>query len=99
MNNDRRRVLDALLAAIADVNEQLPKERRLATAPNVVLCGEGGALDSLGLLNFMLAAERRLEDAGYRVNLTAIPNAGDSAGPLRDIATLAEYVCKAPVRP
>jgi hypothetical protein len=91
-------VEEALLAAVADVNEQLPKERRLAASPDAILCGDGSVLDSLGLLNFMLAAEQRLEDAGFAVNLTALPNAADPSGPLRSIATLARYVNSSGVR-
>lgn len=92
-------VVDALLAAVVDVNEQLPEGRRLVATTDAILCGDDSVLDSLGFLNFMLAAERRLEDAGFPVNLTALPNPGDPSGPLRSIATLAQYVNEAAVRP
>lgn len=55
--------------AIDVVNRQLPASRRLPKAPDTVIVGAGGALDSLGVVNFVLAVEEKAAAAGAPVAL------------------------------
>jgi hypothetical protein len=57
---DRGRVLEALYAAVDDVNLLLPPRDRLAKAEATVLLGDAAHLDSLGFLNLVLAAETQV---------------------------------------
>lgn len=70
MQDARTIALDAIRATIAEVNPQLSAEHRMAAEGSTVLAGEGGHLDSLGILNFLVALETRLEaDYGRSVTL------------------------------
>src|SRR4029079_11772753 len=60
---DRHLVLEQIYAALDAVNSQLPPSRRLSRTPETVIVGPGGALDSLGLVNFVLAVEEKMGDA------------------------------------
>ena len=55
-----RRVERLLYEAVDEVNLGLAEHDRLQKSPEVVLAGDAGQLDSLGLINFIVAAEKRL---------------------------------------
>jgi hypothetical protein len=55
----REQALSLVYEAIDAVNPQLPPARRLAKAPDTVIVGPSGSLDSLGIINFVLALEAR----------------------------------------
>jgi acyl carrier protein len=82
----------AIDAAIGDVNLTLRKEEPpLTPDPALVLVGEGGRLDSLGLVNFVLALERRLaEVSGRQISVIDLLTSADgipfdTLGSLRDL--------------
>ena len=75
----RDQALQLVYDAIDSVNPQLPQTRRLAKAPETVIVGPSGQLDSLGIINFLLALEERASEA-----------AGTSVQLLDDTAFLAE---------
>jgi hypothetical protein len=60
-NWNKRLTADEILAVmyecVDEVNAQLPSKMRLAKARDTVLVGEGGALDSLTLITFLVAVE------------------------------------------
>ena len=66
------RVLDALLRAVDEVNATLPGSQKLARASDLILHGEGSALDSLSFINLLIAAEESLEAIGPPPQLTVI---------------------------
>ena len=90
---DRNLVLEQIYAALDVVNSQLPPSRRLSRTPDTVLVGIGGALDSLGIVNFVLALEEKLGDAiGRPVALLDPEILGAEQGPFRTVATVADHV-------
>lgn len=63
------------------------------TGANPVIFGAGGALDSLGLVNFLADLEYRLsEDYGRELVLASERAMSRSRSPFRDVDTLAAYV-------
>ena len=56
------KVIQALFKAMDDVNQLLPKKEQLEKSEETVLSGESGKLDSLGLVNLIVAAERKIEE-------------------------------------
>src|SRR5436190_11571583 len=72
-------VQKAIDAAVGDVNFTLRKEDSpLTSDPALILVGEGGRLDSLGLVNFVVALERRLaEHTGRNVSVIDLLTSGD----------------------
>jgi D-alanine--poly(phosphoribitol) ligase subunit 2 len=49
-------------AAIDELNQQLPEGGKLQKAPAAVLVGDGGVLDSLGLITLLVDIEQALAE-------------------------------------
>ena len=82
--------------AIDIVNRQLPAAKRLQKAPETIIVGEGGALDSLGVVNFVIAVEEEFADAtGAAVQLLDENMLGDGS-PFRTVGSLARYIAARP---
>jgi acyl carrier protein len=87
------RVLQVVYRAIDEINPGLPPERRLKKSADTALFGHAGALDSLGLVNLIVAVEQAVEDElGASVTLADEKAMSQSASPFRTVGTLAEYV-------
>ena len=92
---DRNRVTQQLLALIYEVNETRPTSKRLEKSVDTVLFGHSGQLDSLGLVNFVVAAEQRIEEEFGRPVVLADERAmSQSKSPFRTIESLADYICR-----
>lgn len=57
-----QKIHEAIALAVDDVNGMLPDAERLTFGPCLVLYGEGGGLDSLGLVNFIVSLEERINE-------------------------------------
>jgi acyl carrier protein len=87
------RVLEALLRAVDEVNQQLPGERRLERSEATPLTGESGSLDSLGLINLIVAAEQKIQETFVAtITLTDERAMSREESPFRTIGTLADYI-------
>lgn len=85
--------LDVIYGAIREINAQMPPDQRLAAAPDTILVGEGGVLDSLGLINLLVLVEEGLSSrTGSTVTLLDERYMGVQDGPFRTVGSLAEYV-------
>lgn len=92
---DKGTVIGVLLDAVDDLNRQLPKEGQLEKSTETVLSGEGGQLDSLGIINLIIAVEQKVEDEFHTViTLTDDMLLLVADGPLRTIDTLADFLVK-----
>lgn len=82
-----------LFEAVDELNEQLGDEGNLTHDLDAKLIGEGGRLDSLGLVNLIVAVEQRVQDQ-YDVALTLADERAFSQkhSPFRTLGALAEYV-------
>jgi acyl carrier protein len=88
-------VLNVIYESISDLNVQLPAERRIDKSPASVLFGEGGTLDSLGLSNFIVITEQKLQEFfGFSVDLTDDDPFSPTTGHFRTVHSLASYVCE-----
>jgi hypothetical protein len=90
------RVQQAIYQAIDELNQLRPAgQPPIERSPETVLFGQGGSLDSLGLVNLIVAAERYLEPAvGAPVSLADERAMSQRNSPFRSVAALTEYVCK-----
>jgi acyl carrier protein len=88
----REKVLQAIYGAVEEANATLPAERRLEKSPETVLFGKDGKLDSLGLVNLIVATEQRIEEAfGVAVTLADERAMSQQHSPFRTIGSLADY--------
>ena len=90
---EREQALRILYETIDVVNQQLPPARRLRKAPETVIVGVAGVLDSLGIVNFIVTLEEKAgEVLGVPVQLLDDTMIVDEAGPLRSVATLTSHL-------
>jgi acyl carrier protein len=86
-------VLDVVYSAIEAVNSQLPPDSRLERQAETRLIGAGSTLDSLGLINFVVACEQAVEDKlGLSISLTDEALMADGEGPLQSVRSLADFL-------
>lgn len=86
------RIRTAIFEAVDEVNLTLPDGMRLERNADAVIFGRGGKLDSLGLVNFVLAVEEKLSVLGLDVSLTDERAMSRTRSPFRSIKTLSEFV-------
>jgi acyl carrier protein len=87
------RILEAVYAAIDQVNKQNPGDKPVRKDPATPLFGSASELDSLGLINLVVAVEQRIEE-DFK---TAITLADDRAlsqevSPFSTVQTLVDYI-------
>jgi D-alanine--poly(phosphoribitol) ligase subunit 2 len=88
----RRVVYDA----IDIVNQQLPASKRLRKAPDTVIVGAGGALDSLGVVSFVIAVEEKVAElTGAAVQLLDETMLAEGS-PFHTAGSLARYIAARP---
>ena len=88
--DDVRRIL---FDAIDEINDTLPDDRKLKKQPETRLFGRDSALDSLGLVNLIVAFEQRLGDEfGLPLTLADEKALSRESSPFRSVDTLANYV-------
>ncbi len=86
-------VFEIVSACISGLASQLPEDQCIEASNDTVLVGEGGRLDSLGLVNLLVSIEERLsEDLGLQLDLLDIAMIGESEGPMRTVGSLVDYV-------
>jgi acyl carrier protein len=89
----RHQIIECIYAAVDEVNDRLPAEAKLQKAPETRLFGRESSLDSLGLVNLVVAAEENLEQKfGVSVRLTDERAMSQRRSPFRSVETLASYI-------
>ena len=69
---------------------------RIPGEPGTLLLGEGGVVDSLGLVRLILTVERQVrEDFGLTVSLTDDRAMSQRNSPFRSVGSLIEYIERA----
>ncbi len=91
--NLKEKVSQSILKAIGELNEQLPRELQLKKSTKTVIFGRDGKLDSLGLVNLLVAIEQNIEDE-FDVSITIADERAMSQkhSPFKTIGTLANYI-------
>jgi acetyltransferase-like isoleucine patch superfamily enzyme len=83
-------IVDALLGAVAELNETRSADNLVVVSPETALLG--GSLDSLDLVNFIAGAELRLEQLGIHVDLADAMTVEPS--PLRTVGALGDFLAR-----
>ena len=89
----RNKVYAVVCNVIDEINEQHPDNPKIKTEPENVLFGIGGALDSLGLVNLIVAIEQSIEDE-FDINISLANEKAMSqrSSPFRTIDSLTKYI-------
>lgn len=61
MKNSEK-TLNIIYSAIDDINQELPKKQQIGKDPDENIFGDKGKLDSLGLVNLIVAIEGKIYD-------------------------------------
>lgn len=78
---------------VDQLNSSLAPEQRLEKSPGTVLIGDAAVLDSLGLVNLVVALEQQIEhEFGVYVPLTENPDLLEEGGMCSTLGNLTEYV-------
>lgn len=87
------RILQAVFKAIDTVNQARPPAQRLRKAADAALLGSDSPLDSLGLVNLVVAVEEEIaEEFGVTVNLADERMRSMANSPLRTVQSLVGYL-------
>jgi len=86
------RVERILFALVGEMNEQRTEEQRIAQRKETRLYGEDGVLDSLELVNLIVAFEQRIQsDLNFAITLADEKAMSQKRNPFRSIESLADY--------
>jgi len=88
--NEKVDVVAAIYGGIDDINKQLPAAKRLTKDPAAPI--SAADLDSLNMINFLLAVEERLQlDSNLEIDLgAAVSSSGEV--PFKNVAELVAYI-------
>lgn len=90
----------AIYRAIDEVNGLLREDQKLGKSPETVLFGRQSGLDSLGLVNLIVAIERHVEQAsGTAVSLSSPEVLLAEPSPFASVRALADFVTAKVQRP
>lgn len=91
--NDSEAILEVIYRSIDEVNEQQPPDKRVGKSLDTVLLGEGSPLESLGVVNLIVALEQNLElRLGVSASLTDDERLYRSDSPLGTVRSLAGHL-------
>jgi len=87
------KIQQLIFNVIDEINLELPREKQLEKSVDTVLYGETGTLDSMGLVNLIVAIEKKVEEE-LEVAITIASEKAISMNnsPFRTIGTITDYV-------
>ena len=90
---NHEKAIQAVMDAIDELNEQLPKEERLEKSVDTLLFGSGGSLDSLGLVSLVTTIEQNIEEK-FGISITLLDDIAEleNDNPLSTVSSLTDYV-------
>ena len=90
---DPKKIESISYKCIEELNRQFPPELRLQNSMDAILVGEGGILDSLGLITLIVSLEEALEnETGVHMALLEEELLIDPDGPFRTVGTLVSWI-------
>lgn len=98
MEQKYKNILNEIYASVEEVNDFLPLNGKIPCKEDALLCGEYGPLDSMGLVNFIVILEDRLENnLGLSLSLMEIADIANRKSPMRTVGSLAAFIFEADV--
>lgn len=92
---EKERILQVIYQAVEEVNELFPKDQRLEKKPETRLYAEGGGLDSVNLVRFIIETEQKLEEElDITISIASERAFSMKNSPFLSINALAEFITK-----
>ena len=89
----RNKILEGIYVAIDEVNEQLLEDQNLEKSLETVLLGSSGKLESVNLVNLLVAIEENIEEAfGIPISITDERAVSEKNSPFRTVETLCNFM-------
>jgi acyl carrier protein len=89
----REEIKQAIFNVLDEINQELPQEKQLKKSETTVLFGQFGQLDSLGLVNLIVAIEEKLEEeCNVSITLADEKAMSQRNSPFRTVASLIDYI-------
>jgi len=87
------KILNSIYVSLDECNKQLHDEEQLEKSSDTKLFGRGSKLDSLGLVNLIVAVEQNIEDE-FDVIITLADERAMSQkySPFRTLGSLVDYI-------
>lgn len=82
-----------LFAAIEEINQQLPSNQTIKAEKSTMLFGKDGVLDSLTLVNLIVAAEQKVQEIlNIAITLADERAMSQKNSPFKSVESLASYI-------
>lgn len=89
----RDKITQLVFRAIDDINQSLPAEQKVTKSNETILFGKGSNLDSLGLVNLIVATEQIIEEEfGETIVLANEKAMSQSNSPFKTVELLVDYI-------
>lgn len=86
-------IIASIYLAIDEINKQSPAHAQLSKESTTILLGDGGILDSLGLINLIVCIEEKIVfEIGRQVILLDEESLMNPEGPYRSVGSLASWI-------
>jgi acyl carrier protein len=93
MMAEKEKIQQLVLEVIDENNAQVPEDEQLEKSIDSVLYGESGKLNSLGLVNFIVAIEQKIsEQLDTTITLADEKAMSQRNSPFRSVGTLVDYI-------
>ena len=90
---EQTRVEQSVFDVIDEFNRTLPSGKKLKKSMETTLFGKHGGLDSLGLVNLVVAVEQKIEEEfGVPVSLADERAMSQEKSPFRTVDALVKYI-------
>tara|TARA_B100001146_G_C15963028_1_gene340659 strand:- start:151 stop:459 length:309 start_codon:yes stop_codon:yes gene_type:complete len=86
-------IIHTIFKAVNEINKRLSKKQQLIKSISTILSGSDDKLDSLGLVNLIVAIEQNIEDE-FEVSITIADERAMSQkhSPFKTVGSLADYI-------
>jgi D-alanine--poly(phosphoribitol) ligase subunit 2 len=88
----KEQIQKLIFEVIDEQNEQLSAQDHIKKSPDTILFGDEGVLDSIGLVNFIVSLEQKIqEEFGAFIPIADEKAVSQKNSPFRTVKTLVEY--------
>ena len=88
-------IKEIIWESIEEINQMLAPDQRLARSEDLVLTGNQCGLDSLGLINLIVAIEEKIQHKlGLTITLANVQVMTQEINPFSNVNTLADYIAQ-----